>query len=286
MELSEIKKIFHNELDMLYPKEEVDHFFFRLIEHHLGLERFVLALNPSIVISKLEEQPLFEGLSELKQEKPIQHILGLEYFMDLPFKVNEKVLIPRPETEELARWIIADNNDTGENLSILDIGTGSGCIAISLGKFLTGAEVTALDISKEALELASLNAENLDVSVKFVEHDISEPNTLDIKYNIIVSNPPYVRISEKEQMRNNVKLFEPQQALFVSDEDPLIFYKHIATFAAESLVEGGLLYLEINQYLGRETRKLLEAHNFSEIEVRKDMFGNKRMIKAIWHSKS
>jgi len=144
MQLKEIKNIFHKELDTLYEKEEVDHFFYRVVEHYLKLERFILALQPDITISKEEEQPLFEALSDLKQERPLQYILGVSHFMDLDFSVNEHVLIPRPETEELVRWLIADyGTNTTKPIKILDIGTGSGCIAIALAKALPNAEIFA-----------------------------------------------------------------------------------------------------------------------------------------------
>ena len=286
MQLQQIKDIFHSELDSLYTKDEVNHFFYRLIEHYLGLERFVLVLDPTITVSKTEEQPLFEGLAALKQEKPIQYILGVEYFMDLAFKVNKSVLIPRPETEELVGWVLEDHKEEKTGLSILDIGTGSGCIAIAIGKNLPKTKITAIDISEKALAVAKLNSEELRVPVKFLRKDISTNLELDQKFDVIVSNPPYVKISEKNKMRNNVKKYEPKEALFVRDEDPLFFYKHIAAFSSKNLREGGKLYLEINQHLAQETIELLNAYNFSEIEVRKDIFENERMLKAIWLAKT
>lgn len=281
MLLSEIKKIFHKELDPIYPAEEVDHFFYRLMEHHLGLERFVLVLDPSVTLTKEEEQPLFEGLADLKLEKPIQYILEEAYFMDLPFKVNSTVLIPRPETEELVRWIISDYQKPERALSVLDIGTGSGCIAIALAKFLPSARLTAIDISEDALSLAQHNATRLEAAINFVGADITQEIELEETYDIIVSNPPYVRISEKKDMRNNVKKYEPHQALFVPDEHPLLFYEKIAELASRKLKAGGGLYLEINQYLAEETKELLASYDFSQIELSKDLFGNFRMLKAI-----
>ena len=297
--LSEIKTIFHKELDGIYTSEEVASFFYRTIEHHLGLERFVLVLQPNLTITKQEEQPLFETLSQLKLEKPIQYILGKAYFMDLELVVNEEVLIPRPETEELVQWILDDiknqkskvtgNGPNAENtsfdplpLNILDIGTGSGCIAIALARNLPHAEVHALDISKSALKVAQRNAKDNEVTVDFVEGNILEPSELKFeqKFDVIVSNPPYVRELEKEEISKNVKDFEPELALFVPDEDPLKFYRAILIFARENLRKNGKLYLEINQYLAKDMKALLEAHNFSEIELRKDIFGNYRMLKA------
>lgn len=280
MQLREIKTIYHQELDGIYPQEEIDAFFYEVITHFLGLERFVLALQPDLVVSKEEEQPLFEALAQLKLEKPLQYILGIAHFMDMEFKVNEHVLIPRPETEELVRWIISDCQiGSSRDLKVLDIGTGSGCIAIALAKHLHEARVYALDVSEEAIEVAQGNTQSNNVEVHFIHQDILKADIKE-KFDIIVSNPPYVRESEKEEMKNNVKQFEPSQALFVPDDNPLLFYTAIVEFAKNQLAARGALYLETNQYLGKETRALLEAHNFLDIELRKDIFGNDRMLKG------
>ncbi len=301
MLLKEIKDIFHKELDELYPKEEIDSFFYSCIEHYLQLERFILALQPGITLTQEEEQPLFEALTKLKTEKPLQYILGTAHFMDLELQVDENVLIPRPETEELVQWILDDCQKKKQfkmnaersrsvistplndrSLKILDIGTGSGCIAIALAKNLPHAKVYALDVSEEALKVAQKNAASNKVDVTFLHQDILEPK-IDSKltFDIIVSNPPYVRELEKNKINKNVKDFEPDTALFVSDEDPLVFYKAIIDFSENNLKENGSLYFEINQYLGEETKALFNARNFSEIELRKDIFGNDRMLKAI-----
>nr|WP_298925610.1 peptide chain release factor N(5)-glutamine methyltransferase [uncultured Allomuricauda sp.] len=281
MLLKEIKTIFHQELDVIYPKEEVDAFFYRLIEHYLKLDRFVLVLQPNLAITKEEEQPIFEALAGLKLEKPLQYILGTAHFMDLELKVNENVLIPRPETEELVEWILEECQvKPSRDLKILDIGTGSGCIAMALAKGLPNAKVYALDVSEEALKVAQENAESNQVEIEFIQMDVLNPNNLELKFDIIVSNPPYVRELEKHEIKNNVKAYEPSLALFVPDEDALLFYRAIIAFAEKHLLEKGHLYLEINQYLGKETKALLEAHNFSEIELRKDLFGNDRMLKG------
>jgi release factor glutamine methyltransferase len=280
MLLKEIKKVFHTELDAIYGKEEVSSLVYLLIEHYLGLERFILAVQPELIITKEEESPLFAALSKLKLQVPIQYIIGKTNFMDLDFVVNKNVLIPRPETEELVRWILDDFSTAQSDLKILDIGTGSGCIAISLAKNLPNAKVYALDVSEEALAVAKETAELNGVEIYFVNADILEVNDLDDKFDIIVSNPPYVRMLEKQEMKNNVLDNEPELALFVTDDNPLIFYKKIAELAAKNLIDKGVLYFEINQYLGKETQSLLEATNFSEIELRKDFFGNDRMLKG------
>lgn len=285
MLLREVKNIFHTELDPLYPKEEVNSFFSILIEHYLNLERFALALQPDLMVSKENETPMFDALSRLKLKEPIQHIIGTCHFMDMDFKVSKDVLIPRPETEELVRWIIeevkglySEERNTKE-LRILDIGTGSGCIAISLAKTLNNSKIYALDISSDALKIAKANAASNSVEIILLEKNILA-DELDHEFDIIVSNPPYVRELEKKVMHQNVLDYEPYQALFVSDEDPLVFYKRITNISSKHLVKGGSLFFEINQYLGKETEQLLKDHNFSEIELRKDMFGNDRMLKG------
>lgn len=280
MLLREVKAIFHKELDPIYGKEEVSSFFYLLIEHYLGMERFVLALNPNLMIKKEEQADLFNALSELKLEKPIQYITRRAHFMDLDFEVGPEVLIPRPETEELVRWVIEDFDRTAKKLKILDLGTGSGCIAISLSMFLENAHVQALDVSLEALEIAKKNAQKNEVNVHFFKANILDLH-IEQKFDIIISNPPYVRELEKNNMKKNVFSYEPGSALFVPNDDPLIFYKRIADFATTNLNDNGILYLEINQYLGNETSEMLSRHEFRSIELRKDIYGNDRMIKAI-----
>ncbi len=283
MRLSDIKTIFHKELDGIYPKEEVDSFFHMLIMHFLGLERFVLAMQPLLTLSKEEEQPMFEALSDLKLQKPVQYIIGKAHFMEMDFMVNEAVLIPRPETEDLVRLILSDWDATPPQRgrpNVLDIGTGTGCIAIVLAKLFPAAEVCAIDISEKALELAAQNAKDNEVSIEFQQADILLQPQLARKFDLIVSNPPYVRESEKPYMGSNVKDYEPGRALFVPDENPLVFYSAIVDFSKRHLRHGGCLYLEINQYLSKETKALLDDRNFTDIELRKDIFGNDRMLKA------
>lgn len=285
MLLKEIKSIYHKELDKNYGVEEVSSFFYLLIVHFLKLEKFVLALTPNLVVNKEEEAILFKALSELKQDVPVQHIIGETEFMDMRFKVSPKVLIPRPETEDLVRWVIADSSaEQHQPLTILDIGTGSGCIPIALAKHLVGAQVSALDISSDALQVAQTNALENEVDIDFHQGDIldeTSTSTINSKFDIIVSNPPYVRELEKNKMHKNVLKYEPGIALFVSDKDPLVFYRAIANFAVKNLADDGRLYLEINQYLGKEMLRLLSEYNFKDIELRKDIFGNDRMVKAV-----
>ncbi|WP_349663934.1 peptide chain release factor N(5)-glutamine methyltransferase [Cellulophaga lytica] len=279
MLLKEIKKIYHIELDAVYPVEEVDSFFYMAIEHYLKLERFVLALEPNYVVTKDEESTLFLVVDKLKKHIPIQYILGAAHFMGLDFNVNTNVLIPRPETEELVSWILNEVN-VNQEITILDIGTGSGCIAITLAKNLPKAKVFALDISKEAILVAKSNAEANNVTVTFLEQNILEEPSLKQNFNIIVSNPPYVRDLEKKEMSANVLEHEPNLALFVSDNNPLVFYKAITNFSVNHLRENGKLFFEINQYLGEQTKELLVELNYINIKLKKDMYGNDRMLKG------
>lgn len=281
MLLREIRTIFHSELDDLYPKEEVDSFFYLMLENYLNLERFVLALQPQLTVSKDEQQPLFEGLARLKLEEPIQYVLGEANFQDFTIKVNRHVLIPRPETEELVHWIISEFETRNSELKILDIGTGSGCIAIALAKAFKKANVYALDISNGALKIARENAHINKVEIEFFQEDILDLNLdLNLNFDIIVSNPPYVREKEKVAMQNNVKKYEPAGALYVSDENPLVYYDAIADFALSKLKENGSLYFEINQYLAEETKSLLLQKGFEDIILKKDIFGTFRMLKG------
>lgn len=194
--------------------------------------------------------------------------------------VNENVLIPRPETEELVDWIIEDQKKDKQSITILDIGTGSGCIAISLAKKIPEAKVYAMDISEQAIQVARDNAKKNQADITFIKADILEVKELFQDFDIIVSNPPYVRELEKKEMRSNVLDNEPQRALFVSDNEPLLFYKKITDLAKEKLKENGGLYFEINQYLGVETKNMIESKGFKSVEVRKDLYDNERMIRA------
>ncbi|WP_178985738.1 peptide chain release factor N(5)-glutamine methyltransferase [Winogradskyella helgolandensis] len=289
MLLKDLQNIFHKELDTIYGKDEVDSFFYLCTEHYLNVPRIQLTLEPEFTIIKSETDTFFKTLEDLKQQKPIQYILGETEFYGLPFKVNDNVLIPRPETEELVDLIIKCHTERSrsahENLKILDIGTGSGCIAISLAKNLPNAEVYALDISKEALKVAKQNAELNKVNINFIEASILDNtchSALDAEFNfdVIVSNPPYVRNLEKQEIQPNVLDNEPHLALFVEDDNPLLFYKAITNFAIKKLNDKGNLYFEINQYLGEESKALLTDTEFENVELLKDLNGNDRMLKG------
>ncbi len=280
MELKEFRSFFNNQLKNLYPKTEIDAFFFRIVAEKLNLSVTDVFMKDSIKLSDSLVNELQQITNKLLQEQPIQYILGTTEFYGLQFNVNEHVLIPRPETEELVSWVLdhIKNNRTIKN--VLDIGTGSGCIPISIKKNASDTNVSAIDISTKAIETAIINAKNNNVLIDFIEKDILTSKSLHQDYDIIVSNPPYVRELEKQEIKNNVLANEPHLALFVSDENPLVFYKKIADLALQHLTNNGVLFLEINQYLGQETVNMLENKGFKNIELKKDLFGNNRMIKA------
>ena len=282
MKLQTFKKQFFSELENQYPTTEIQSFFNILIEFQLYLSRIEVALQPNLEVSETNLEFLQKALSNLKDHLPIQYIIGGTEFYGFPFEVNKNVLIPRPETEELVSWVIEELKTDSKKLTatILDIGTGSGCIAISLAKKLPYTKVSAIDISSEALKIAKQNAQLNTVNVEFMEANILTITELPQKFDIIVSNPPYVRELEKQQMQQNVLANEPHLALFVEDSNALIFYDKIADLAKKHLTENGLLFFEINQYLGKETVALLTQKGFKNIELKKDIFGVDRMIKS------
>ena len=286
MILKNYKNLFINSLSNIYPKDEIDTFFFYLIEEYLQLKRIDISLQPNFEINDTQLKLLNSALERLQKEEPIQYILGKTEFFGYPFLVNEHTLIPRPETEELVEWILNELKSQkvekleSDKISILDMGTGSGCIPISLAKNLPNAKITAIDISEEALNVAQKNALLNKVDINFMEFDILSSNNMQTQFDIIVSNPPYVRELEKKEIKNNVLHFEPHSALFVPDDNPLLFYDAIASFAKNHLSENGLLFFEINQYLAEETIEMLKQKGFSSIILKKDGFGNNRMIKA------
>jgi release factor glutamine methyltransferase len=280
MLIKEYRTHFIQELSGVYDLAEVESFFYLILENRHMLKRVDLALQPDLAFSELDIKNWNLILEQLKKEIPIQYLLGSTSFYGLNFEVNSDVLIPRPETEELVDWIIKDcfilRNDV--TLKIVDIGTGSGCIAISLAKNLPNAQVFAIDVSGKALATAKKNAELNDVNVTFIQKNILETASLDYQFDIIVSNPPYVRNLEKAEINKNVLDNEPHLALFVDDSDALVFYRKIAELAQKNLSKNGQLYFEINQYLGKETVALLEKLGFKNLELRKDIYGNDRMI--------
>ena len=282
MFLKTYKVHFTSELKSVFDAMEIESFFFIILKHLHQMKRIDLALNPNFEINEGDLVQWNSILKELKQEKPIQYIIGETEFYGLRFFVNENTLIPRPETEELVDWIIENQtseirNQTSEN-NILDIGTGSGCIPIALKKNLPEASVYAIDISEQALAVAQKNALENKVRINFIKKNILEVTDLEKQFDIIVSNPPYVRNLEKVAIKKNVLEYEPHLALFVSDDDALLFYRKIALLAKKNLSSKGKLFFEINQYLGNETVCLLKDLGFQNIQLKKDFYGNDRMI--------
>jgi len=286
MILKNLKTYFNTTLLGYYPATEIDSFFYMLAEAVLGMKRIDVSLELNASIEAATYNHFQEAAERLQSYEPIQYILGDTEFYGLLFKVNSSVLIPRPETEELVSWIIEENK-TKEGISILDIGTGSGCIAITLAKHLPKAKVFALDVSRSALEVAKKNAVLNAVDVHFIEADILKLNAenknqkpWDLGFDVVVSNPPYVRELEKELMTANVLKHEPHLALFVSDDDALIFYRKITQFSKQRLNAKGQLFFEINEYLGKETKLLMENEGFKAITLEQDVFDKDRMIKG------
>ncbi|MEN9980524.1 MAG: hypothetical protein RL542_311, partial [Bacteroidota bacterium] len=266
----------------IYGMEEADSFFYLILDAKHQLKRVDLALQPDLVFSITELETWNLILDQLKKEIPIQYLLGTTHFYGLEFEVNPNVLIPRPETEELVDWIVQKSRIKNQEskIKILDIGTGSGCIAISLAKNLPNAEVFALDVSEQALATAQRNAESNQVAIQFIHQSILETEDLGHQFDIIISNPPYVRDLEKQEIKKNVLDNEPHLALFVADNDALLFYRKIAQLSQKNLSPTGQLYFEINQYLGQEMVALLKEMNFQNTELRKDVYGNDRMTKS------
>ena len=271
--VSNILPYFKQELSDSTDEREIISWAYLTIEYLLGYNRSDCIIHVDKEITSEITDRIKQIIADLKTKKPIQYILGETDFYGLQFKVNEHTLIPRPETEELVEWILKE-----EFSSALDIGTGSGCIAITLAKN-TNAIITAIDVSKEVLKVAKKNAKWNGVKVKFIQQDILQINTLP-KVDLIVSNPPYVLNSEKEKMESNVLDFEPDLALFISDNDPLLFYKKIGVLAEKSLNCGGKLYFEINEKYGAEILEMLSKIGFVDIALKKDINDKDRMVKA------
>jgi release factor glutamine methyltransferase len=280
LKLSQLKINFTTVLQGVYDKEEVNCFFYILCDFFLQYSRFEVSIALDTIVSAKNTTAFDMALLRLKKQEPIQYILGTTAFYGLTFKVNEHTLIPRPETEELVDWVLSNLHDQDSVLDIIDIGTGSGCIAISLAKNIPTARVSGLDISEKALVVAQENAVKNQVLVSFCKKDILRTTSLEKKYDVMVSNPPYVRQLEKKAMNANVLDYEPGIALFVPNEDPLLFYRKIAQLAMVSLQTRGWLYFEINEYLSKEMDVLLKEIGFANIEIKKDFREVPRMIKC------
>ncbi len=278
--LLHLKKQWQKQLKDIYPAAEARQLIQMLIQHELKLSRTQQALHPDYRLSESELLKLHQAIKRLRKEEPLQYITGYADFCGLQLRVNPAVLIPRPETEELVDLILKENRK--KDARILDIGTGSGCIALALKKNMPAAKVQAIDISAEALKIANDNAITNHLEVKFNRCDILEETTClpDIPFDIIVSNPPYVTEKDRMQMQKNVVGFEPHIALFVKDTDPLLFYRHIAQFALMHLEKQGKLYFEINESFGKETLQLLNNLGFEQVKLHNDIHNKARFVEA------
>jgi release factor glutamine methyltransferase len=267
-------------LKAIYEEREAQNIAFLLITFLYQMKKRDVILNREISDNQYNEKSLHACIYRLQQHEPVQYVLGEAHFYGLNLMVTPAVLIPRPETEELVHLIIQENRHVSP-LSILDIGTGSGCIPIGLGKYLKYAEIHAIDISQEALAIAQKNAQKNEVPVLFHQLDILSSNLDSLPaFDVIVSNPPYIREIEKENMQVNVLHYEPMQALFVPDNQPLLFYERIALLALEKLRKGGKLYFEINENFGTQVADLLLSLHFQEVKVLKDLQGKNRIVKG------
>jgi release factor glutamine methyltransferase len=279
MRLVDLTKWIKSELISFYPEREIDSFIKIIYEYTINLEKTQILISGNLKLNEGKITKIKDIVHRLKKYEPIQYITGETFFYDCKIKVDEHVLIPRQETEELVDWII--NDIKLENPKILDIGTGSGCIAIALARNIPGANVFASDYSTNILERAKKNSDLNDTRVFFFKHDLSK--SLEFEYgnfDIIVSNPPYVLNKEKEIIPENVINFEPERALFVNDQDPLYFYKRISELTLNSLKKSGKLFFEINEKKGEELSELLFNKGFKDIVLKKDINEKDRFVKA------
>ena len=258
---------FYDQLAGIYSRNEIQSICFMVMQNLCGCTKAALFAADTLSLTEEQQSRLNSLMERLQKKEPIQYIIGHCHFFDINLEVNRNVLIPRPETEELVEWILKDNIQ--KEGSLFDICTGSGCIAITIKKYKPNFQVSALDLSEEAIATAKRNAEENECEIRFITDDI------------IVSNPPYVMEKEKAQMEANVLEYEPAMALFVPNENPLVFYEAIGKFGLTHLNDGGKLYFEINEALGKETQELLEKQGYQEVTLKKDIFGKDRMIRAL-----
>jgi release factor glutamine methyltransferase len=280
--ISDIAQFFRNELSSKYEKEEIEKFIEYCFHDFIGFTKTDLLIKQDRTVSESDLLKFHFAVKDLKRGRPVQYILGKASFYGMEFIVNSNVLIPRPETEELVKLILDDAKLHAESFSILDIGTGSGCIAVALKKNLPRCHVYALDISEEALKVARENALRNDCEIHFIHGDIRDQSVVEKlpACTVLVSNPPYVKNSERSSMHENVVEHEPHLALFVPDEDALIFYKVIAEAGKTKLKPGGAVYVEINEALGIDTALLFQKEGYTNVQLLQDMQGKDRMIKA------
>ncbi len=281
--ISDVFKYYTSLLTEIYEVRESKAVMYQLISYFFSYDKIDFVKKPDFRLSESELLKIHFAVKELLSNKPLQYILGETDFLGLKIKVNPHVLIPRPETEELVQLICKLEDTHTIKSGILDIGCGSGCIGIALKKFYDKVDVYGLDVSEEALEVARGNAVLNDVGLNFIKTNIlDKTGWIELgRYQIIVSNPPYVRDSEKKLMNKNVLEFEPKNALFVPDSNPLLFYRKIAQFCEDHLLEEGVLYFEINEAFGKETKEMLNKLSFKSIQIIQDLNGKDRFIRAL-----
>lgn len=281
---TQVASDFHTELCDIYPQDEIQQLFLMAFEHITSAKRMHYSITQHSNLTTEQLNQVQSIVAQLKLNKPIQHIIGEAYFYENMFEVNEHTLIPRPETEELVHLIIKENKGK-PHLHIIDIGTGTGCIPISLALKLPGT-YTAVEVAAETIQVARRNDLKYNTNIQFIQADILEWDLIfpsDAKYDIIVSNPPYITPKEKADMHDNVIMHEPHRALFVEDDAPLLFYDYIADFALSHLTDHGTLYFEINQYLSQETKDLLLKKGFADVQIIQDINQADRIIRAKRH---
>jgi len=278
MTLREGQEHFKDGLGGFFQSSEIDFYYKTLLKDGLNRDPIQLSIEPWVELTSEEEFFVKESLSKLIAHQPLQYVLGKTHFRDLTLKVDKRVLIPRPETEEMVDWVLEDFKKLNQKLRLIDMGTGSGCIGIALAKAQPYFSVFALDKDVDILDLTAENAKLNGVQIKCIEQDMNQMNTLKLKIDVIVSNPPYVMLSEQNQMKSNVLDYEPHQAIFISNKDPLLFYRLILEFAADNLKPKGFIYFEINPLLLKELKDLIISFSYIVFE-RLDIFKKVRMLR-------
>ena len=284
MNLAELRNLYRRELNNSSIKES-DYMLNILLEEYFNLDFTFISLNPSYKLEESQIKKLLKSLNSLKNNYPIDYLINKRLFLNNEFFVNEDVLIPRPETEELVDWIIQDNIEIKEKKRVIDIATGSGCIAITLSLYNKYFETIGIDISKKALDVCEINKKKFSSQVTFLEYNIMEEKSFSEKFDIIISNPPYLTKNEVSTIGENVK-FEPKIALFAPSEDPLLFYKKIINFSMINLNNGGLIYFEINPMYIKEIKQILAKNNLNDVNFRDDFRGNKRFLKIVLNERN
>ncbi len=284
MNLAELRNLYRRELNNSSIKES-DYMLNILLEEYFNLDFTFISLNPSYKLEEYQIKKILKSLNSLKNNYPIDYLINKRLFLNNEFYVNEDVLIPRPETEELVDWIIQDNIEIKEKKRVIDIATGSGCIAITLSLFNKYFETIGVDISKKALDVCEINKKKFSSQVTFLEYNIMEEKSFSEKFDIIISNPPYLTKNEVSTIGENVK-FEPKIALFAPSDDPLLFYKKIINFSMINLNNGGLIYFEINPIYIKEIKQILAKNNLNDVNFRDDFRGNKRFLKIVLNERN